>query len=123
MLWLAVALGGSLGALGRYGLAQAFPVVAGHWPLATFIANLLGSMLMALGFVVIMEKALLPEYMRQLLLVGGMGAFTTFSTFSLESLFLIQGGHWGLALSYVAATMLGCIVAAYIGYTLAHALL
>lgn len=122
MLWLAVALGGSLGAVCRYAIALAIPTQTDKFPVATFTVNVLGSLCMAMLFVLIVEKAALPALWRQILMVGFFGAFTTFSTFSLESLQLLQLGHWKLALIYIFSSVAACVLAAFAGYNLINKL-
>ena len=112
MQWFAVAIGGALGAMARYGLSTLiFNSVDHKFPYATLVVNVLGSFVMGLLFVVIVEKAALPQEMRSLLMIGFLGAFTTFSTFSLDALGLWQNGHLFLALVYVVATVALCLVA------------
>lgn len=123
MHWLAVALGGSVGAMCRYGIALALPTQAGKFPIATLTVNVLGSMCLAMLFVLITEKAVLPSIWRQILMVGFFGAFTTFSTFSLESLQLLQAGQLKLALIYMLSSVSACIVAAFSGYNLINKIL
>jgi len=108
--WLAVAIGGALGAMGRYGVgAILFPVEGTRFPLSTLVVNVLGSLLMGVAYVVIVEKSLLGGQWRELLMIGFLGAFTTYSTFSLDALALWQNGHLALALSYVVATLVLCL--------------
>ena len=108
---LAVALGGALGALGRYGVnGLIFPLVGERFPLGTLVVNVLGSVLMGICYVLIIEKAILPLEMRNILMVGFLGAFTTFSTFSLDTLALWQNGQLLLALAYVFASLVLCIL-------------
>jgi len=116
--WWAVALGGSLGALGRYAMALALPHAPGKLPATTLAVNFLGSFLMGLCFVIIVERGLLPPLWRQAVLVGFLGAFTTFSTFSMEAFQLFYTGHWKVAISYAVLSTLGCIFAAFFGYSL-----
>ncbi len=118
MNWLAVALGGSLGAMCRYALAMSLPQVPGRFPLATFTANVVGSFLMAVAFVWIVEKSALPLIWRQVAMVGFLGAFTTFSTFSMESLQLLHTGHVKLAVVYMLSSVGACVLAAAFGYSL-----
>ena len=81
---MAVALGGALGALGRYGVnGLVYPVMGDRFPLGTLVVNVAGSMIMGVLYVLIIEKAALPAELRNLLMVGFLGAFTTFSTFLL----------------------------------------
>ncbi|MFT6916200.1 MAG: CrcB protein [Motiliproteus sp.] len=107
-----VAVGGALGAVGRYWLSGYVVNNTQHpLPLGTLTVNVLGSLLMGVCFVLIMEKAQLPPASRQLLMVGFLGAFTTFSTFSLETLTLIQEGHILSAVIYIVLSLLCCIAA------------
>lgn len=117
-LWLAVALGGSVGAMCRYGLALWFAGVPGKLPYATLLANLLGSFLMGIFFVLIVHKGILPAVWRQVVMVGFLGAFTTFSSFSIEAVELIQLGQWQVAAGYAVLSVVGCISAASLGYFL-----
>ncbi|MFT5082579.1 MAG: CrcB protein [Lentisphaeria bacterium] len=118
MLWIAVALGGSLGAIVRYALSLAFMSTSGKLPYATLTANVIGSFLMGVFFVLIIHKGVLPMVWRHVVMVGFLGAFTTFSAFSIESLQLIQIGQWQLAIFYSVLSVSCCLVAAYLGYTL-----
>ena len=127
MHWLAVALGGALGAMARYAVSLWITPASSHkFPLTPFYTtlsvNVLGSFLMGLLFVFIVERAALPLEMRSLLMVGFLGAFTTYSTFSLDALSLWQNGHLFLALVYVLATVVLCLVAVSISIWLARLL-
>ena len=109
---IAVALGGALGALARYGISTwVFAISIHKFPYATLAVNVLGSFLMGILFVLIIEKAALPSEMRSLLMIGFLGAFTTFSTFSLDALGLWQNGHLFMALIYILATVILCLIA------------
>jgi CrcB protein len=112
MHWLAVAMGGALGSMARYALSTWIFQVSSHkFPYATITVNVLGSFVMGVLFVVIIEKAALPSEMRSLLMIGFIGAFTTFSTFSLDALGLWQNGHLFMALMYTLATVILCLIA------------
>ena len=112
MHWIAVALGGALGALARYGISTWVFAISSHkFPYATLAVNVLGSFLMGILFVLIIEKAALPSEMRSLLMIGFLGAFTTFSTFSLDALGLWQNDHLFMALIYILATVILCLIA------------
>lgn len=118
MNWLAVAFGGSLGAVLRYAVAIGFPHSHGKFPLATFFVNVAGSFLMGALFIIIIEKAVLPLIFRQVVMVGFLGAFTTFSTFSLESLQLLHSGHVKMAIVNAVLSVLASIFAAFCGFTI-----
>ena len=112
MHWLAVAIGGALGSMARYALSTWIFQVSRHkFPYATLTVNALGSFAMGVLFVIIVEKAALPSEMRSLLMIGFIGAFTTFSAFSLDALGLWQNGHLFMALVYTLATVILCLVA------------
>ena len=112
MHWLSIALGGAMGAMGRYWVSSCLlPISSYKFPYATFSVNVVGSLLMGILYVLIVERGGLPEQARHLLMVGFLGAFTTFSTFSLDALSLWQNGHLFLALVYVLATVVLCLVA------------
>ena len=98
---VAVALGGALGALGRYWVSGQLNNAAYKLPLGTLSVNVLGSFLMGVCFVLILERAKLSPELRPLLMVGFLGAFTTFSTLSLETVAMIGEGHVMSALIYI----------------------
>ena len=114
--WLAVALGGALGAVARFAVnGLLFPVFGHRFPLATLVINVAGSLVMGLLYVLILERGLLNPEWRNFLMVGVLGAFTTFSAFSLDAAALWQNGHLFLACSYVLASVtlsLGALVLA-----------
>ena len=90
---IAIAIGGALGALLRYGFASG----AQHWlgkgfPYGTLIVNIIGSFLIGAVYAALIERAALSEAWRSFLIIGLLGAFTTFSTFSFETVSLIQSG-------------------------------
>ena len=112
MNWIAVAVGGALGAIARYAVSTWIFQVSSHkFPYATLTVNVLGSFVMGILFVVIIERSALPVEMRSLWMIGFLGAFTTFSTFSLDALGLWQNGHLFMALLYVLTTVVLCLLA------------
>jgi CrcB protein len=112
MNWIAVAVGGALGAMARYAVSTwVFQVSSHKFPYATLTVNVLGSFVMGILFVLIIERTALPVEMRSLWMIGFLGAFTTFSTFSLDALGLWQNGHLFMALLYVLATVVLCLLA------------
>lgn len=116
MVWLAVAMGGALGATARFALATWLGVAPGRFPLATFCANGLGCFLMGAIYVLVVDKQVLPIGWRPFILVGVLGAFTTFSTFAIEALSLWQTQHAGLAVFYVVASVVTSLLAVWAGY-------
>jgi len=119
--FLMVALGGALGAMTRYGVSLSLPYKSG-FPYATFTVNLLGSLLIGLAYVVIVEKMLVTGNYRELAIVGFLGALTTFSTFSIEVVGMIQNNQLSIALVYVVTSLIFCIVAAFLGMALGRLL-
>ena len=108
-----IALGGASGAVSRHLLATwVHQLWEGKLPLGTLLVNLLGSAAIGVLYVLLIEKQLLHADWRGVLMVGFLGAFTTFSTFSLETISLIEAGHWAHALGYVLASTLLCIIGA-----------
>lgn len=118
MAYISVAMGGALGAVLRYLANQLIPLSKGGFPYATLMVNVLGSILIGVLYVVIVERAGLSGYWRELLIVGFCGGFTTFSTFSLEALQLWQSGHIQTAILYIVLSVVFCIVAALISISL-----
>lgn len=112
MNWLAVAIGGALGSVARYALSSwVFDITSHKFPYATLIVNVAGSFVMGILFVLIVERAVLPAEMRSLLMIGFIGAFTTFSAFSLDALGLWQNGHVLMSVIYMITTVILCLVA------------
>jgi fluoride exporter len=110
----AIFLGGMLGALVRAGLADAFPHAPGAWPWETFAVNVAGALV--LGWAV----ARLPPagWRRPFLGTGVCGALTTFATFQLELLRMLDAGAPGLALAYATALVTGGLLAVQLGIRL-----
>lgn len=120
-LW-AVALGGALGASGRYLLSTVLQRLLGDgFPWGTLGVNLLGSFLLGLLFAAIQREAIPPEF-QGLLAVGVLGSFTTFSTFSLETLTLLHEGAWGRAATYALGSLVLGLAAVALGVALAGGL-
>ena len=112
MHWLSIAIGGAMGAMARYWVSSyLLPVSSYKFPYATFSVNVAGSLLMGILYVLIVERGGLPDQARHLLMVGFLGAFTTFSTFSLDAISLWQNGGQTMALIYVFSTVFSCLLA------------
>ena len=107
---LFIALGGASGATARYLLAGwAHRLWEGHLPVGTFLVNVLGSFTIGVLYVVLAEKQLIHQDWRGVLMVGFLGAFTTFSTFSLETITLMEAGQVATALGYMLASAVVCV--------------
>lgn len=114
--YLAVAIGGAVGCLARYGVNDLIALFWGRsFPLATFVVNLFGSFLLGFLFFETLERLTLSPEMRLALLTGGLGGFTTFSTFMVESLLLVEDGEIVKALAYVLLSVLLGFSAAFLG--------
>ena len=120
---LLIALGGASGALGRYWVSGYVVNNTDHYlPLGPLTVNILGSLLMGVLFVLILEKSQLSAEYRPLLMVGFLGAFTTFSTFSLETVVLVQEGHIMSAAIYILLSVILCTSALFAGVSLTRIL-
>lgn len=115
--FLAVGLGGAVGAMLRYGMTLLGTAL--HWSsnISTFIVNITGSFAMGLLVCGCAQKSWLL-----FATVGLCGGFTTFSTFSMQSVTLLQQGKWGGAALYVFGTLAVCVLMAWLGFTLGQKL-
>jgi fluoride exporter len=113
-----VSLGGALGALGRYGLAVAWPHRPGHFPWATFVTNVSGCLCIGMLMVVITEVWSAHRLIRPFLGVGVLGGYTTFSTYTGEVQQLVAGGAARTGLLYLAGTPVAALAAVYLGISL-----
>jgi len=115
-LYVALGVGGVLGVYGRYGLTQLLQNVLGDgFPIGTLIVNVLGSFLLAFLFVFTLDRLTLSPALRTGILTGGLGAFTTFSTFVVEALVLVEDGETGKAALYLALSVGLGVAAAFAG--------
>jgi CrcB protein len=121
-LW--IALGGAFGTAARYQLSlwaeRRFGAGQTH---GTLLVNLLGSFLLAALMCASLRSQLVPPSARLVLGAGVLGGFTTYSAFSYESLRALQQGAWGAAALNIAMTVLGCLLAAALGWALASQVL
>jgi fluoride exporter len=116
---LAVAAGGSLGALARFGLDSLIEQhVESLFPWATFTINVTGCFLNGLVVAIVVDAFHAPSWLSRGLVIGFLGAYTTFSTFGAETYELTELGHWGLALSNVAACAVVGVGAVALGQAL-----
>ena len=115
-VYIAIAVGGSLGAVSRYWVSS----TAYHWlgqdyPYGTLTVNLLGSLVMGFLSVILIHRFPVGEAVRIGLLAGFLGSFTTFSTFAMDILHLGGNGALIKAASYIALSVLLCVLGAWAG--------
>ena len=116
---IAVGLGGFLGAVGRYWIGGLAQKLSDRFPLGTLSVNLLGSFILGLLATLFLEKMIVNQDLKLFLLVGLLGAFTTYSTFSLETLNLIRSGEWMFAGLNILANVVGTLIAVWAGFSIA----
>ena len=114
--YISIAVGGALGATSRFAVYQMMI----HWfgkgfPFGTLIVNVLGSFLLGLVYGLIEQGQIAAIPWRGLLAVGFLGAFTTFSTFSLDSLLLLQQGDYTKGVINIFMNLGCCLMAAWLG--------
>jgi fluoride exporter len=116
---LAIAVAGALGALTRWGADWALGRHEGAFPLDTTLVNLTGSFLLGLAVAALPEE---PGWLRPAVAVGFLGAYTTFSTFSLEAWRLFEEGAAATSLAYMTLSVAGGLVLAWLGLLAGRAL-
>lgn len=113
---LAIAFGAAIGANLRYGLASwAAQHLGTTWPYGTFIINVLGCLVIGALLTLAATRLPLSEPVRLLLVTGLLGGFTTFSTFGYEGFTLLTTGNWLGASLYLGASVLGGLLAVFLG--------
>jgi CrcB protein len=123
--YLVIAIGGALGSVGRYALSGAVQNLSGGtFPLGTMIVNISGAL--AIGFIAMLTgpdgRVIVAVPMRQFLMIGICGGYTTFSSFSLETLNLMRDGQWLAAGANAVLSVLLCLAAVFAGGAAAAAL-
>lgn len=112
MTWILVGLGGALGSITRYGAYRLWPTSPGGWPVPTFTVNVLGSFAIGLLYMYVSARGDGADNARLFWMTGVLGGFTTYSAFALETALL---GISLTGIAYVAATVVGCLLAAIAG--------
>lgn len=120
---LAIAVAGAVGALLRFWMSGwVYGLFGRDFPYGTLAVNVAGSLLMGISFVLLVERlGSAPEW-RALVMIGFLGAFTTFSTFSLETVQLLEGGAVGRAMINVLGSVAFCLIATWLGIVLGRQL-
>ena len=119
----ALACGGVFGALSRYAISLALPTKTGQFPWGTFLINLSGSLVLGFLLVLLLEQFPRGRLARPVIGTGFLGAYTTFSTFMVETVLLIRDGHPGDAVAYLTSSTVLGLVAAWAGIAFARLLL
>lgn len=113
-----IAAAGALGALARYGLEGLISRRAGGFPWGTFLINVSGAFLLGFLFTVLTERFLVSPWLRSTITIGFLGAYTTFSTFSLETFRLLADGSYLFGLANAVGSLTAGLVAVYAGVVL-----
>ncbi len=115
LILIAIALGGALGAVLRYGVSISSAAVWGtSFPYGTLIVNITGSLFIGIFYAMFQDRMVAPET-RALIQIGLLGAFTTFSTFSLETLKLMEQGDVLRAGMNISFNLVLCLLATWAG--------
>ena len=116
MPWILIALGGAGGAVTRYAVdSWVSSRFASEYPLGTLLINISGSFLLGLLFALTVERALLPAEIRAPVMIGFIGAYTTFSTWMLESWRLVESGAWAAAAVNLGGSVVLGMIAVVLG--------
>ena len=115
MAYLLAALGGALGALARWGIAEALPSSPGGWPWATLLVNLTGCLLLGALIAVLAARSPEASWPRPFLAVGVLGGYTTYSAFAVEVVRMLEAGSGVAAVAYVVVSVVGGVAAVAAG--------
>ncbi|MFK5970627.1 MAG: fluoride efflux transporter CrcB [Candidatus Marithrix sp.] len=116
----AIAIGGAVGALLRFWVSSGIYYILGkEFPYGTLAVNILGSFLMGFLYILFLERIVSSE-LRAIVLIGLLGAFTTFSTFSIETMNLLLDGEQTKALLNIFLSVGLCLLATWMGMLLAR---
>ena len=113
-----VATGGALGAILRFVSSSFFNLFFPNLPIGTFFVNVLGSFIIGLLINALEMRSSSEIFIKYFLIVGVLGSYTTFSSFSYEVIELYNNKKLFLSIIYILASVFSCIVAAYVGYTI-----
>lgn len=121
MEYLWVGVGGFAGANVRYVLGAWIGNRLGvGFPYGTFLINVTGSLLIGVILTLLTEQLIVDPLWRRLLVIGFLGGYTTFSSYSYEALALVEQGNWSRALSYILGTNILSLLACYMGIIMAR---
>ncbi len=122
MNWLAIAIGATLGAWLRYALGVAMNAIVPELPFGTLAANLGGGFIIGLAVAFFASNPALPPAWRLFAITGFLGGLTTFSTFSAESMSLLQNGQYAWAAMHITVHVIGSIGLCFAGFATYKAL-
>jgi CrcB protein len=122
MNWIAIAVGATLGAWLRYALGLALNAIKPELPFGTVAANLGGGFMIGVAVAFFASSPALSPAWRLLVITGFLGGLTTFSTFSAESMSLLQSGDYLWALAHVALHVIGSIAFCFAGFAMYKAI-
>jgi CrcB protein len=117
---VAIAVGGALGASARYGAAQLITVSSDSFPWATFWTNITGSFVLGVVLALVLERFPPSRYARAFAATGFLGAYTTYSTFAVETDLLVKDGHAATTIAYVVTSLVVGCGAVWLGMWLAR---
>ena len=113
---LLVFIGGGIGATARYGLQGAvYKITGAGFPYGTLVVNVLGSFLIGLLMTSFEERFMVNSSLRVFLTIGILGGFTTFSSFSYETMAMLRDGSYGPGIMNIAASVVACLGATWLG--------
>ncbi len=116
----AVAAGGAVGALARYGVGLLLPHQPGTFPLGTLLINVVGGLAIGALIVAIVERGKAHPLVRPFVITGILGGFTTFSTFTVDAQQLLAAGRLATAGAYLACTLVAAVGATWVGLEVAR---
>jgi CrcB protein len=120
---VAIAVAGAIGALARYGLdGFVNRRVSSAFPWGTFVVNISGAFVLGLGFTIMSEQFTVAPWIRGAVIIGLLGAYTTFSTLSFETYRLLENGALGIAFANMAGSLAAGLGAVYLGVVAGRAL-
>jgi fluoride exporter len=123
MHFLWIGIGGFLGANARFLISREMGVRLGvTFPYGTLFVNILGSFIIGIVFTLLTDRVVADPIWRQFVVIGFLGGFTTFSSYAMETMLLIQDGRWSSALIYVLGNNVTCLLACAVGIFIARSL-
>ena len=118
---ISIAIGGAAGSLCRYGMSNGIYLLLGRsFPYGTLAVNILGSFILGIVYILMIERASFSEELRAGITIGLLGAFTTFSTFSIETINLIESGEILKAGLNILFSVTLCVVGCWLGMNLSR---